>query len=590
MAPITFQMTESSFFKKTIKTTSFEDVWVQEDNFGDDEMLSSTSDSHPGVILPATITALLLCFALAFLSYEYIQTSSQSTEPQEETILILCTENDAAFEYQMILRVGCPTPTFNSKTFLDVDILSEGDILLGYTIRFSCALLENRFCSELRLNIGSLKPLEISSVALNHGSRRGSIFLFDYILKDLSDDSVIQVVSFNTYLTNRRVIYRGQPWTEGEDDNDDYYPEVPVLELTLAETVHISTFIVLASGCAVVLVERYNLYYGSISREDGSLFRSLMDILYLSPCFLLMLSLIVMSYKYYFKLYEYFHLSTFAQLLIILLYRFRNLLRSEYSLNKKHLNIWKTHLKIFKTILLILSICLAAVTIYFSFLQSLNRSLYWYSTTLVLAVIELGTWTLCNSSNWLISHFDNGTSAKMEEYKNGLSLNKGHSSSNAPKNRYMRKIDAPTGKTIYFSTREKSNKQTNGGNLKSCKSSKGATGGYSGPALFNPKVIGKKKNAKKGGGKLLALKKRKEQLKKFSKGWSTAIKSSKKKKTDRGINKSSKKSKKSKKAFSSKKSKKSNPKSIKTKSKSSKKKPKSKTPTTKSRRSGRSTK
>lgn len=299
---------ESSLTYKTYKTFSFEDVRLLADTFDDNEMLSSSSQSHPGVILPATITAILLFFALSFLSYEFIRASLQPSESQEDTILILCTEDNAAFEYQMVIRVGCPTSTFDNKTFLDVEILRPGDILLGYTIRFACALLENTFCSQLHLNIGSLTPLEISSIAINHGSRRGSIFLFDYILKDLSDDSVIEVVSFNTYLTNRKVVYRGRPWFEGQDGKDDYYPEVPVLELTYAEVVHIGTFIVLASGCAVLLVERNNLYYESIRKEDGSLIRSLMDILYLAPCFLLLLPAIVMSYKYYFKLYKCFHL------------------------------------------------------------------------------------------------------------------------------------------------------------------------------------------------------------------------------------------------------------------------------------------
>lgn len=248
--------------------------------------------------------------------------------------------------------------------------------------------------------------------------------------------------------------------------------------------------------------------------------------------------------------------------------------------------MWRTHLRIFKTILLILSICSAAITICYSFSLSLNKSLYWYSTTLILAVIELGTCIACNNSNWLISHFDSDFSAKLQKYKSGLSNGKDRSSSNAPKFPYLQKIDAPTGKTVYCPTRVKSSKQGNGGNLKSGKMSRGAPGDCSGPALFNPKMIGKKKNAKKGGGKLLSLKRRKEQLHKVSKGWSTGISSGKKRKTNRDINKSSKKSKK---AFSSKKSKKFNPKSTKTKTKSGKKKRGSKTPT-KSRRSGRCTK
>lgn len=285
------------------ETTYFK---ARADNFDDKEMLSdNVGHGQPGVLLPGTITGLLLCIGFFFLSYEYIQMKLQPTAPQEDTILVLCTENDAAYEYLMVLRVGCPTPSFDKKTYIDVEILGEGDTVMGYTVRFACALLGDPFCSELHLFIGSLTPLEIASIAINHGSRHGSIFLFDYILRDLSDDSVIEVVVFNTYLTDQKLILHGQLWAGEENGHDDdYIPEIPILELTLAETVLICVFLILACGGAVVLVEHFNLYTdNSLREEDGSLLRSLLDILYIAPLSVLLLSVVVMSYKYYFKLY-----------------------------------------------------------------------------------------------------------------------------------------------------------------------------------------------------------------------------------------------------------------------------------------------
>ena len=300
----TLKMIESTFstFDKHPHHNGTTNFKATADDFDDlRTMLVASGQGHPGVIVPATISGLLLCLVLFFFSYEYFQTRLQPAQPQEDTILILCNENDAAYEYLMVLRVGCPTSSFDKKTFIDCEILGKNDILMGYTVRFACALLGDPFCSELHIFIGSLTPMEINSIAMNHGSRHGSIFLFDYILRDLSDDSVIEIVSFNTYLTDQKVVYRGQPWNDSEDD---YIPEIPVLELALSETVLISAFLVFASGGAVVLVEHFNLYIGvSLSKEDCSLFRSLLDILYIAPLALSLLSAVVMSYKYYFKLY-----------------------------------------------------------------------------------------------------------------------------------------------------------------------------------------------------------------------------------------------------------------------------------------------
>src|SRR5699024_9760712 len=98
---------------------------------------------------------------------------------------------------------------------------------MGYPIRFDLKQLPDPVCGEMHLLIGRISEMpKISGIAANHNDKFGSIFLYEYVLVDLSDDSVLEIRKFNTYLTNRRTIYRGMPWTGDKDDEEaDYYPE-----------------------------------------------------------------------------------------------------------------------------------------------------------------------------------------------------------------------------------------------------------------------------------------------------------------------------------------------------------------------------
>lgn len=117
--------------------------------------------------------------------------------------------------------------------------------------------------------------------------------------------TVLQVCRFNTYLTNRYAIYRGKQWTEVDDEDDeDYYPELPILEWTMVEMTELGVFFVIACATAVMLFEYYDLYYSPTAvTDDGSLYRSLWDILYTIPVAIILLVVTTVSYKYYFKRY-----------------------------------------------------------------------------------------------------------------------------------------------------------------------------------------------------------------------------------------------------------------------------------------------
>lgn len=87
--------------------------------------------------------------------------------------MILCHEDNAQFEYNLILRVGCPTPNFDMKKgYIDFEILGENDEITGNPVRFDCSLLPDRICGEMHCLIGSMAPLpNITGIRISHGDQ-----------------------------------------------------------------------------------------------------------------------------------------------------------------------------------------------------------------------------------------------------------------------------------------------------------------------------------------------------------------------------------------------------------------------------------
>ena len=261
-----------------------------------------------GIILPLIISFILVITNLSFMLVEFFCKSKkiiENTEPQEELIMVLCNEDDAVYQYAITFRVGNPTSNFDMKqSFIDIEILEAEDVVQGCPVRFACSHLPDRVCSSLVVLIGRISPLpDITGIRINHNDTHGTIFLYEFVIKDLlDDDKVIEIRKFNTYLTNRKTIYRGTTWNGGDDDDQaDYYPDLPVLEWTYLELITISVFMVMLVNFAVMLIDYFNWYPNSMAQQDGSLYRSLLDVAYVILPSIILLAMVTLTFKYYIK-------------------------------------------------------------------------------------------------------------------------------------------------------------------------------------------------------------------------------------------------------------------------------------------------
>ncbi len=305
----------------------------EEEEFNFDHWIETTKPStSAGVILPSLVIGLIVVAGLVLLFKSGVLCSSAKKPPpaaavnaegkvgggegvegdeegpEEQINLILCHEDKAKFEYVLILRVGCPTPNFDMKKgYIDLDLLDRQDDLLGNQVRFKCSLLKDPICGEMHMLIGSLKPLSsgrnrISGIRVSHGDPFGSIFLYEYVLVNAADDAIIEVRRFNTYITRRHVIYRGVPVEDFDDRNEAEgmnFPELPQVLLTSFEALVIVSLVIILAGSLVMAFEYYN-WYPVNQQQDGSLFRSLLDVLFITVI-LSPLGMIVLIFKFYIK-------------------------------------------------------------------------------------------------------------------------------------------------------------------------------------------------------------------------------------------------------------------------------------------------
>lgn len=215
-------------------------------NFGNSPTGRSSSS---GVMFPALVFACVLVIIIwSYIHERFCQGAAERTDaPQVLRIMIVCEIGQ--FEYMLVIRVGRPTANFNMQHgYIEVTVLGPGDVVLGHPVRFKCSKLPNRVCSEMHLWISSLKELShIEGLKLNHGDSKGSIFLYETIFIDTTNNSVVEVHRFNTYLTNKPTVYRGIKVNFNEPNPFDglYLLELPNLEWTPIEFGMISSFFIM---------------------------------------------------------------------------------------------------------------------------------------------------------------------------------------------------------------------------------------------------------------------------------------------------------------------------------------------------------
>lgn len=142
----------------------------------------------------------------------------------------------------------------------------------------------------------------IYAIRANHNDPNNNfIFFYEWVLMDLKDNSIIEKKVVCEYIENKQKPFFGK---ECHKDGNDVglYPELPVMEITRIEFVMITAFILLLIGALVMVFEFYNLYFICVD-ENGSLYRSFQDIMFISPIVLIVLLGTILLYKYYIKRY-----------------------------------------------------------------------------------------------------------------------------------------------------------------------------------------------------------------------------------------------------------------------------------------------
>ena len=142
------------------------------------------------------------------------------------------------------------------------------------------------------VQLGSIIKMSlINGIRASHGDKKGNIFLYDYVLIDMNEDTVLEERIFMQFITNKPAIFRGRiaqlsnsTKAELQDSNRTNF----LVEWTRTELVIIFCWLIMTSGGMVMFLEYFNGYF-VCQKDDGSLFRSLFDILFVTPITLMLL-------------------------------------------------------------------------------------------------------------------------------------------------------------------------------------------------------------------------------------------------------------------------------------------------------------
>lgn len=156
------------------------------------------------------------------------------------------------------------------------------------------------------MTIGSLAQLQlIKGLRVSHNLLDGcQLMLYDYTLIDTLENTVIEERRFMKKITNKPSLFKGQPTPLISDSVQEIKQ---AKEWSRVEIMFIILLVTLSIACLVIAFEQTNVYF-SFSDEsasiDGSLYRSLFDILYVSAIAMLLLILFVISYKCFLRYFQ----------------------------------------------------------------------------------------------------------------------------------------------------------------------------------------------------------------------------------------------------------------------------------------------
>ena len=161
--------------------------------------------------------------------------------------------------------------------------------------------------------VGRLTALPpVTGIRAYHSEHAGTIFFYDYKIIDLMNDVIIEDMFIMDHITNKHQIFRGfqsskieEPKIEPMADqqvNKKNETNSNLNEWTFIELLIIFMFIVISIGWFILMFEYFNWYFIN-EKDDGSLFRSLMDILFVCPIMFWILAIIIFIYKKRIKMY-----------------------------------------------------------------------------------------------------------------------------------------------------------------------------------------------------------------------------------------------------------------------------------------------
>ena len=343
-----------------------------------------------GILLVTFLSVSIVAIVMISFSYELIywfvhckkvkckQRRPEKIKSEKHTQYILCTEENAKFEYKLIFRVGRATKDFDlQRAHINFEVLEgRGDWNLTTTSRFLCSNLKNAICANMNLLISMVRPIKsINGIRANHNDLKGFIFLYDYVLIDLNTENVMEICQINQYITNRSTIYRGKMFRKKEIENnpDLLIPLIPVI-WTRIELIIVGSLVAISDALFVMLCEYFNLYLFNYD-QDGSLYRSFQDI-FLASIFGTFLSFyLVLIYKHYLKW---------------------RLIQTQYSPIDTiyDYEFWKNGCILFLIVCIVIIWVIAIGLIYFGLNISLVKSEYWLISWLTITICVFSIWAI----------------------------------------------------------------------------------------------------------------------------------------------------------------------------------------------------
>lgn len=198
--------------------------------------------------------------------------------------------------------------------------------------------------------IGRITPMPpIHGIRAVHSDDRNFLFFYEWVLRDLRDSTVIERRVISRYIEGRPVVFRGVESSSHDNEDSGLYPELPIEELSYVETLTLLSLSVMMMACFTMLFENFDVVYFASKHDNGSLYRSLQDVIFVTPIGTVSLMFCIFVYKYYLKR---FVSTVFPSPVSILNTNFALVLEYSFDMNFRWTNLKPTSGSKFVTVFL----------------------------------------------------------------------------------------------------------------------------------------------------------------------------------------------------------------------------------------------